>query len=131
MKKLQRGLGDLMQGFQMDLISEHRLSSMAPVEKVRFIIDEVISGKILVLEKGLSPEEEASLIEMTMTLIEPDGFSGIEMESYPSEVDTSFFGKILKKNALKTRLTVIGPADQLKTLRKDRDMISALVSASK
>jgi len=120
-----------MQGFQMDLVSEHRLSEMTPVEKVRFIIDEVKSGKILVLEKGLSPEEEASLIEMTMTLIEPDGFSGIEMESYPSEVDTSFFGKILKKNALKTRLTVIGPADQLKTLKKDRDMISALISTNK
>ncbi len=120
-----------MQGFQMDLVSEHRLSEMTPVEKVRFIIDEVKSGKILVLEKGLSPEEEASLIEMTMTLIEPDGFSGIEMESYPSEVDTSFLGKILKKNTLKSRLTVIGPADQLKTLRRDRNMISALISANK
>jgi Uncharacterized protein conserved in archaea len=120
-----------MQGFQMDLVSEHRLSQMSPVEKVRFIIDEVKNGKILVLEKGLSPEEEASLIEMTMTLIEPDGFSGIEMESYPSEVDTSFIGKILKKNALKTRLTVIGPADQLKTLKKDRNMISALISTNK
>ena len=120
-----------MPGFQMDLVSEHRLSQMTPVEKVRFIIDEVKSGKILVLEKGLSPEEEASLIEMTMTLIEPDGFSGIEMESYPSEVDTSFLGKILKKNTLKSRLTVIGPADQLKTLRRDRNMISALISTSK
>jgi hypothetical protein len=120
-----------MQGFQMDLVSEHRLSQMSPVENVSFIIDEVKSGKILVLEKGLSPEEEASLIEMTMTLIEPDGFSGIEMESYPSEVDTSFIGKILKKNALKTRLTVIGPADQLKTLKKDRNMISALISTNK
>jgi Uncharacterized protein conserved in archaea len=120
-----------MQGFQMDLVSEHRLSEMTPVEKVRFIIDEVKSGKILVLEKGLSPEEEASLIEMTMTLIEPDGFSGIEMESYPSEVDTSFIGKLLKKNTLKSRLTVIGPADQLKTLRRDRNMISALISTNK
>lgn len=120
-----------MQGFQMDLVSEHRLSQMTPVEKVRFIIDEVMNGKILVLEKGLSPEEEASLIEMTMTLIEPDGFSGIEMESYPSEVDSSFIGRIFKKNALKTRLTVIGPADQLKTLRKDRNMISALISTKK
>lgn len=120
-----------MQGFQMDLVSEHRLSEMTPVEKVRFIIDEVKSGKILVLEKGLSPEEEASLIEMTMTLIEPDGFSGIEMESYPSEVDNSFIGKLLKKNSLKTRLTVIGPADQLKTLKKDRNMISALISTNK
>ncbi|MBN2111052.1 MAG: DUF2073 domain-containing protein [Methanosarcinaceae archaeon] len=117
-----------MQGFQMDLISERRLNEMTPVEKVRFIIDEVKEGKILVLEKGLSPEEEASLIEMTMTLIEPDGFSGIEMESYPSEVDTSFLGKILKRNITKSRLTVIGPADQLKTLKKDRNMISALIS---
>ncbi len=121
----------MMQGFQMDLISEHRLSEMAPVEKVRFIIDEVMEGKILVLEKGLSPAEEASLIEMTMTLIEPDGFSGIEMESYPAEVDTSIFGRLLKKNTIKSRLTVIGPADQLKTLRKDRNMISALISTQK
>ena len=121
----------MVQGFQMDLVSEHRLAEMTPVEKVRFIIDEVKEGKILVLEKGLSPEEEASLIEMTMTLIEPDGFSGIEMESYPSEVDTSFLGKILKKNTTKSRLTVIGPADQLKTLKKDRNMISALVSNHK
>ncbi len=115
----------------MDLVSEHRLSEMSPVEKVRFIIDEVKSGKILVLEKGLSPEEEASLIEMTMTFIEPDGFSGIEMESYPSEADTSFLGKLLKKKSLRTRLTVIGPADQLKTLKKDRNMISALISTNK
>ncbi|MDK2833999.1 MAG: uncharacterized protein PWP14_140 [Methanolobus sp.] len=121
----------IMQGFQMDLVSEHRLAEMTPVEKVRFIIDEVKEGKILVLEKGLSPEEEASLIEMTMTLIEPDGFSGIEMESYPGEVDTSIFGRLLKKNTLKTRMTVIGPADQLKTLRKDRNMISALISTQK
>lgn len=120
-----------MQGIQMDLISEEKLAEMAPVEKVRFIIDEVRSGKILVLEKGLTPEEEASLIEMTMTLIDPEGFSGIEMESYPSKTDTSIFGKILKKNAVRTRLTVVGPADQLKTLKKDRNMISALLSAHK
>jgi hypothetical protein len=120
-----------MQGIQMDLISEEKLAEMAPVEKVRFIIDEVRSGKILVLEKGLTPEEEASLIEMTMTLIEPEGFSGIEMESYPSKTDTSIFGKLLKKNTVRTRLTVVGPADQLKTLKKDRNMISALLSSHK
>lgn len=120
-----------MEGIQMDLISEDRLSHMAPVEKVRFILDEVKKGKILVLEKGLSPDEEASLIEMTMTQIQPEGFAGIEMESYPSEVDTSLIGKLFKKNTVRTRLTVIGPANQLKTLKKDRNMISALVSSNK
>ncbi|MDA0524609.1 DUF2073 domain-containing protein [Methanococcoides alaskense] len=118
-----------MQGIQMDLVSEDRLAKMQPVEKIRFIIDEIKDGKILVLEKGLTPEEEATLIEMTMTQIEPDDFSGIEMESYPSQSDTSFLGKLLKKNVVRTRLTVIGPANKLKTLKKDRDMISALVSS--
>ncbi|ABE52774.1 DUF2073 domain-containing protein [Methanococcoides burtonii] len=118
-----------MQGIQMDLVSEDRLAKMQPVEKVRFIIDEVKGGKILVLERGLTPEEEASLIEMTMTLIEPDDFAGIEMESYPSQTDNSLLGKLFKKNVVRTRLTVIGPANKLKTLKKDRDMISALVSS--
>ncbi|MBP2030628.1 hypothetical protein J2755_001576 [Methanohalophilus levihalophilus] len=119
-----------MQGIQMDLLSEDRLSRMTTVEKVRFILDEVKSGKILVLERGLTPQEEASLIEMTMTLIEPDDFSGIEMETYPAHEDTSIMGKLFKKQP-KTRLTVIGPANKIKTLRKDRDMITALVSATK
>ncbi len=119
-----------MTGIQMDLVSDDKMARMTPVEKVRFIIDEVKEGKILVLEKGLTPEEEAHLIEMTMTLIEPDDFSGIEMESYPSRVDTSILGKLFKKNTIRTRLTVIGPADQLKTLKKGRDLISALVSSN-
>lgn len=117
-----------MQGIQMDLVSEDRLAKMPPVEKIRFIIDEVKNGKILVLEKGLTPEEEATLIEMTMTQIQPDDFAGIEMESYPSQADSSLLGKLFKKNVVRTRLTLIGPANKLKTLKKDRDMISALVS---
>ncbi|MCD4800200.1 MAG: DUF2073 domain-containing protein, partial [Methanococcoides sp.] len=44
----------------MDLVSEDRLAKMQPVEKIRFIIDEIKDGKILVLEKGLTPEEEAT-----------------------------------------------------------------------
>jgi hypothetical protein len=74
--------------------------------------------------------EEAKLIEMTMSVIQPDVFSGIEMQSYPANTDGSFLGKILKRQSSK-RLTVIGPANQLKTLKKDRNLISALVSASK
>ena len=35
-----------MQGIQMDLVSEDRLAKMPPVEKIRFILDEVKSGKI-------------------------------------------------------------------------------------
>lgn len=117
-----------MKGIQMDLISEDKLDGMTPMEKVRLILDEVKNGKILVLEKGLTPSEQTKLIELTMSEIAPDDFSGIEIESYPVKQDNTFLNKLLGKTGVKTRLTVIGQASQLKTIKKDRDMISALVS---
>lgn len=117
-----------MKGIQLDLISEDKLDAMTPMEKVRLILDEVRLGKILVLEKGLTPIEQNKLIELTMTEIAQDDFSGIEIESYPVKHNDTFFSKLLGKSTLKTRLTVIGPAAQLKTIRKDRDLISAMVS---
>lgn len=117
-----------MKGIQLDLISEDKLEGMTSMEKVRMILDEVRNGKILVLEKGLTPTEQTKLIELTMTEIAPDDFAGIEIESYPVKQNDTFFGKLLGKSTLKTRLTVIGPAAQLKTIKKDRNLISALVS---
>lgn len=117
-----------MSDIQLDLVSDAKLSRMGSTEKVRYIIDEVRKGKIMVLEKGLDPMEEAKLIEMTMTEIEDD-FFGLEIESYPRD-DTggSFLGKLFKKDSGQQKLTVIGPANQLKTLRKDNSLISTLVS---
>lgn len=112
----------------MDLISEDKLDAMTSMEKVRLILDEVRNGKILVLEKGLTPIEQTKLIELTMTEITPDDFSGIEIESYPLKRADTFFSKLFRKNSLKTRLTIIGPASQLKTIKKDKDLISTLVS---
>jgi hypothetical protein len=117
-----------MKGIQLDLISEDKLDGMTSMEKVRLILDEVRNGKILVLEKGLTPNEQTKLIELTMTEIAQDDFSGIEIESYPVKHNENFFNKLLGKTSVKTRLTVIGPAAQLKTIKKDRDLISALVS---
>lgn len=117
-----------MSEIQLDLISGAKLAGMGSTEKVRYIIDEVRKGKIMVLEKGLDPMEEAKLIEMTMTEIHDD-FYGLEIESYPrDEGSSSLFGKLFKKDAGQQKLTVIGPANQLKTLRKDNSLISTLVS---
>jgi hypothetical protein len=113
---------------QMDLLSEDMLAGMTPMEKVRLILDEVRNGKILVLEKGLTPSEQTKLIELTMTEITPDDFNGIEIESYPTKHDPNLLNRLLGRPTIKTRLTVIGSASQLKTIKKDRDLISALVS---
>lgn len=117
----------LMREVHMDLISEEKLENMTSMEKIRLILDKVKKGKIVVLESGLTPDEEVRLIEMTMTEIRVDEFSGIEIESYPSKREGSFLDKIFGK-ALKGRMTVIGPANQIHTIEKDKYQISTKVS---
>jgi hypothetical protein len=115
-----------MQEVQMDLISGEKLEKMTSMEKIRLILDKVKTGRIVVLESGLTPDEEVRLIEMTMTEIRVDEFSGIEIESYPTKKGGSFFDKLLGKS--KGRMTVIGPANQLRTIEKDQYQISTKVS---
>jgi len=121
----------MMQGVQIDLISEDRLAKLTSMEKIRLILDDVKEGNIIVLEKGLAPEEASKLIELTMMEIRPDGFTGIEMETYPESESVGFSGFISRLIGRKasSRLTVIGPANQLKMIKKEKDLISAWVSS--
>jgi hypothetical protein len=98
---------------KMDLISEDKINSMSSTEKLRFLLDGVKAGNIVILEGGLTTEEQMQLIELTMTEVDDD-FPGIELNGYPSK---------------KTRLTMIGPAKMMRTIKKDKDLISTVVSA--
>jgi len=117
----------LMREVQMDLVSGEKLENMTSMEKIRLILDKVKTGRIVVLESGLTPDEEVRLIEMTMTEIRVDEFSGIEIESYPSKKEGSLFDRLFGRS-IKGRLTVIGPANQLRTIEKDKYQISTKVS---
>jgi hypothetical protein len=117
------------EGVQIDLISGERMAGKTSMEKIRLILDGVRDGNIVVLESGVAPPEESKLIEVTMGEINPDGFSGIEIESFPqSEAsDTSLLGRLMGKQET-SKLTVIGPANQIQSLHKDETLISALIS---
>ena len=104
----------------MDLVSEERINSMGSMEKIRFVLEGVKSGNIVVLEGGLTSEEQMNLIELTMLEVSED-FPGIEMSGYPSK--KGFF-----KMRRKTRLTVIGPAKIMRMMKKEKDLISAVIS---
>jgi hypothetical protein len=116
-------------GVQIDLISGQRMSGKTSMEKIRMILDGVRDGKIVVLETGLTPDEESKLIEVTMTEINPDDFTGIEIESFPQSgtEDTTLLGRLMG-NESTSKLTVIGPANQIQSLHKDETLISALIS---
>ncbi|PSQ32909.1 DUF2073 domain-containing protein [Halobacteriales archaeon SW_10_68_16] len=117
------------EGVRIDLISGERMTGMTGMEKIRMILDGVREGNIVILEEGLSPDEESRLIEVTMTEISPDEFTGLEIETYPrSEAgDASFLDRLMGRESTQ-KLTVIGPANQIETLHKDETLIQTLVS---
>ncbi len=117
------------EGISVNLISRQKLEKLSSDEKLNFILKEVQNGKVLVLEQGLTPIEQTSLIEHTMKEIEQDTFIGIEMEGY-SEDKPTFLQKFLGKMK-KPRMTVIGPADLLKTICKDSNMIQTKIIPGK
>jgi hypothetical protein len=116
----------LPQNIQINMISASKLQAMSTMDKIRLILDDVSSGRIVILERGLDPKEEAQLIEHTMLRIRDTQFYGIEIQSYPREMKPSPWNILRRDNV--NRVTVIGPADRFKTVRKEKDLISAVIS---
>jgi hypothetical protein len=112
-------------GIAFNLISRQKLGGFTSEEKLKFILKEVKNGKILVLEQGLTPVEQASLIERTMKEIEHDTFIGVEMEGYGEDSPT-FLQKLFGMGK-RPRLTLIGPANLLKMVKKDKEMIQTKI----
>jgi hypothetical protein len=123
------GADDPTDGVRIDMISGARMEGLTGMEKIRLILDGVRDGNIVILERGLSPDEESKLIEVTMTEISPDDFTGIEIETYPNPDagDRGLLDKLMGRESTQ-KLTVIGPANRIETLHKDENLISTLVS---
>lgn len=112
-------------GISFNLISRQKLNDLSSSEKLKYILDEVREGRILVLEHGLTPTEQTALIENTMKEIDHDTFIGIEMGGYGEE-KTGFFQRVFGV-IKKPRMTVIGPAHLLKMVHKDNDRIETTI----
>ena len=122
-------------GIEVDLISQNKLDGKPINEKISEILDRVQENKIVIVEGGLTPEEESKLIEKTMGKIQPDGFTGIEIERpSPSEdlTDLSIRKRIGQLvSGEKARSTIlVGPAETLETFQKDEEVLSALIHNS-
>jgi hypothetical protein len=128
MEKKKRVLkeGSERGGISIDLISTERLEEMGG-DKIRFIIDQVKTGKVLVLEKGLTSSEELELIRVTMSEIDHDSFIGVETPGFTGNVTRrSFIQRILGRSP-PPRMMVVGPAHLLKTIKKDGRTIEAII----
>jgi len=125
-KRIVRERGEEGGGISIDLISTERLEELGS-GKIRFILDQVKKGKVLVLEKGLTSAEELELIRVTMTEIDHDSFIGVETPGFTGNLNRRTFLQRLLGRSPPPRMMVVGPAHLLKTIKKDGRTIEALI----
>ena len=109
---------------KMDFLSSDALKTRTGMEKISMIVDKVKDGDLVVLEGGLTPEEEADLIETTMREIDVENFKGIDIFTLETN-KTSFFGLSKKKTI---GITVIGPANVMKAVKKKSNFLSMIAN---
>ncbi len=113
-------------GISINLISTEKLDELGS-EKIRFILDQIKEGRVLVLEKGLSPSEELELIRITMSEIDLDSFIGVETPGFTGNVVRLGLLQRLLGRSPPPRMMVVGPAHLLKTIKKDGRTIQAMI----
>ncbi len=118
-----------MEKISISLISQRKLNDLTTHEKINLILEGVKEGKVIILEKGLTPTEETELIESTMAKVDNETFMGIEMDTYNVPEDNSWLSKLWKRRWLnKGRWTVIGPANRVRMLKKDPGVFEAIIT---
>lgn len=114
-----------MEGLKMDFVSSKALENTSSMEKIYMIIERVKEGNLVVMEGGLTTPEKTELIETTMREIDIENFVGIDVQTL-EESSSSFLG-FSKKNTI---ITIIGPANLMKTVKKQSSILSLVAEIS-
>jgi len=113
---------EISNSLKMDFLSSDALKNRSSMEKIAMIVDKVKNGDLLVMEGGLTPSEEAELIETTMREIDVENFLGIDI--YTLEKDQSTFFGLSKRKTV--GITIIGPANVMKTVKRKSNFLSMI-----
>ncbi|MFH1106779.1 MAG: DUF2073 domain-containing protein [Candidatus Micrarchaeota archaeon] len=107
----------------IEFISRNALHGKDVDEKVSFILAEMHGGKrIVVLEQGLTRQEEKMLIQRTMEKV-TSSFPGIEISSFGEEPENIQASLIRLLGGKTSGLTVVGPSNLVKQIKKDPDKL--------
>lgn len=117
--------GFKIEGLKLDFISSEALENISSIEKIYKIIGLVKEGNLVVMEGGLSTSEETELIETTMREIDIENFVGIDVNTLEKR-SSSFLGFSRKT----TVITIIGPANLMKTVKKQSNFLSMVAGVT-
>ncbi len=124
-----------LRGLSLQVIPFTEIERLSISERVKKILNLVLSNKIVIIHGRLRAEEEARLIEDTMALVDHvKNFKGIELAVIgPDLRDKGIFEKF--KHGVAKRLigdsealTVVGPSSIVKEIKRDPRKIELLLS---
>ncbi|MCD6164318.1 MAG: DUF2073 domain-containing protein [Candidatus Odinarchaeota archaeon] len=95
---------------EIDFISRNATKHLKTKDKIQLILKMVKRGVMIVLEEGLSPEEQIELLKETMKEIDPLRFIGIDIISFNGSFMQKSIGKI-------TSLTIIAPGGKVEIIK--------------
>ncbi|MBS3156049.1 DUF2073 domain-containing protein [Candidatus Woesearchaeota archaeon] len=116
---------------RLQFIPYTEIASLTSENKISKVLRIAKNNRIILLEGKFSPEEEALLIERTMSSINRR-FKGIEIcsvgdyskEDWVNKIKKSLAKMLLGVNA--SGMTIIGPASIVKEIKRDPDKIELL-----
>ncbi len=120
----------------LQFIPYSEIESLGELARVKKLIGISKENRIIVMEGRLRKQEEASLIQETMKEINGN-FKGIELLVVNPEKAESDFVKGMKNKLAafvfgdRQGLTIIGPANLIKEIKKDPDKIQLLTEDAK
>jgi len=102
---------------EINFISRNATKHLKTKEKIQMILKLIKNGIMIVLEEGLSPEEQIELLKETMKEIDPLGFVGIDI--------ISFNGPFMKKSkGSLASLTIVAPGGKVEIVRRTPNQLS-------
>lgn len=113
-------------------IPYHEIESLNSEQRIDKLMSIVKQESIILMQGRLKPEEEASLIQETMSQIS-QSFKGVEICTiFPESKNLQLFKK-LKNDMInflvghREGITIIGPASIIKDIKRDPNKIQLLV----
>ncbi|MFA4946259.1 MAG: DUF2073 domain-containing protein [Candidatus Micrarchaeia archaeon] len=113
---------------ELEFLSSKAVQRLQPEEKLALILKSVRKNKIIVLEEGLTREEERELFTRVMKEIGKGGFTGIEIASLGGDVDAFRAGIIRFLGGKSHGLTIIGPEKLVREIKRDPERIGFVAS---
>ena len=115
----------------LQIVPYNEVANLSSLGRIRKLLNIAKENKIVLLQGRLSKEEEAELIKVTMEEINKD-FKGIELAVIEPKKDNSHgldglrtkIADVLLGN--RQGLTIIGPANIVKEIKKDPKKIELL-----